>query len=68
MEPNLASEVIEALGGTTKAAEAIGAPITTVHSWKQKGEIPSWRRESVKRAAEKVGATLPERFLRSDAA
>jgi hypothetical protein len=35
-----ASEVIEALGGTTKAARRLGQQPNTVGNWKMRGRIP----------------------------
>ena len=41
----------EAFGGVTRLAEAIDAPITTVHSWLTRGRIPAWRQAAIMAAA-----------------
>ena len=45
-----ANDIIERLGGATKAARKLGLSITTVHSWGRRGSIPAWRVEAVQRA------------------
>ncbi|WP_187967917.1 carph-isopro domain-containing protein [Aquibium microcysteis] len=37
---NPAARVIGMMGGLTKLARAIDAPVTTVQAWKTRGEIP----------------------------
>lgn len=37
---NPAARVIGMMGGLTKLARAIDAPVTTVQAWKMRGEIP----------------------------
>lgn len=39
-------------------ADAIGAPIQTVHQWKTTGDIPPWRRSTVLAAAQRQSVTL----------
>lgn len=36
-------DIIEALGGAKAISKQIGVPLTTVHSWKRAGSVPSWR-------------------------
>lgn len=50
--------LIEALGGVTSVARRLGEPNSTVHSWKQKGRIPRWRRPSVLAIAREEGIEL----------
>lgn len=40
------SQIIDALGGYAKAADALGVPAGTVSAWKTRGSIPSayWHR------------------------
>lgn len=38
-----AEQFINALGGTVAVANALGAPPSTVSSWKQANSIPHWR-------------------------
>ena len=45
-----ALQMIEALGGSAKAARRLGIPLTTVDSWKRKNAIPHWRLPSVEAA------------------
>lgn len=56
---NPVAELIAAFGGTTAASRAIGAPITTVDTWKSTGRIPHWRMEAVRKAAEDAKIDLP---------
>lgn len=39
--------LINSFGGLSKASRALGCPISTVNSWREKGRIPSWRRDPV---------------------
>lgn len=54
-----ASQVIDALGGTTAVANAIKAPTSTVHSWRT-GRIPESRLEHLKLLAKARRIALPE--------
>lgn len=51
---NIASKVIDALGGTSAVARMIEAPVTTVHSWRKIG-IPTSRLAHLKLAAHVAG-------------
>lgn len=53
------SDIIEALGGTSKVADALGAPPQTVSSWKAANSIPHWRMDGIKKLARKKGLDLP---------
>ncbi len=59
MGMNNATAIIQAFGGLSKAASAIGAPVSTVQHWRDTGRIPRWREQQVREAAVKVGLTLP---------
>lgn len=59
---DLTAAVIAAFGTPTKLARAIGEKVSTVHSWKQKGKIPRWRRVQIIAAAEREQISLPEDF------
>lgn len=63
----VAEAVIAALGGDTEIAKELGAPVSTVGSWKTDG-IPRWRRDAIKAVAARLGKTLPAEFLAQDAA
>lgn len=54
-----ADEVINALGGTTKVANLIEAPASTVHSWRTIG-IPKSRLAHLKLVAQTKGVSLPD--------
>lgn len=41
-------EIIEKVGGLTKAAKLFQVPISTIQYWQKKGEIPSWREDMIK--------------------
>lgn len=64
-QPNIAELVIQAFGGLTKTSEACGhRHVTTVDGWRRSGRIPSWRRPELIAAADRLGVTLPDEFLR----
>jgi hypothetical protein len=52
-----ASQIIDLLGGTVAVAEGIGAPPSTVSSWKVNG-IPDWRKAALEMLAARKGVTL----------
>ena len=54
-----ADRVIDALGGTSAVAKKIGAPTSTVHSWRKIG-IPASRFEHLKLLAQIEGTELPD--------
>lgn len=54
-----ADQVIDALGGTSKVAEKIDAPTSTVHSWRAIG-IPKSRLAHLRLIAAQEAVTLPE--------
>ncbi len=54
-----ADQVINALGGTSKVATLIEAPVSTVHSWRKIG-IPLSRLAHLRLVAEQSGTALPE--------
>jgi hypothetical protein len=57
------SEIINAFGGVSKLAKALGhANVTTVDGWKRKGRIPHWRRLEIVDAAKREGVELPQSF------
>jgi DNA-binding transcriptional regulator YiaG len=37
-------------GSVTGLARALGIPVTTVHEWKRRRRIPSWRIDAVRAA------------------
>jgi len=55
-----AADIIDALGGTSKVATALGLTASTVSSWKfsKTGKIPSWRMPAVRKLAKKWGVDL----------
>lgn len=50
--------IFEHLGEATAIAQAAGLPVQTVHSWKAKGNIPTWRRSVVSDAARRLEKAL----------
>lgn len=68
MPKNIAADVIAKFGGLEKASEAIGAPKSTVQSWRKAGRIPSWRKPQVIAAADRIGVALPSKYTASRAA
>lgn len=53
-----ASQIIDALGGTTAVATAMKAPPSTVHSWRKIG-IPDSRLEHIRLIAAQRKIVLP---------
>jgi hypothetical protein len=51
-------EIFDALGGHVEIASAISVPLTTVHSWKRSGYVPTWRIPALIALAETRGETL----------
>lgn len=52
------SEVIDAIGGTTKAAAALDVPMGTVAAWKHRDSIPSEYWPDVVRVAAEIGVVV----------
>lgn len=55
-------DIIIALGDTRWLAEKIGAPVTTVSNWKERGIPWHWRGE-IKQIAQRKRVSLPAEFL-----
>jgi hypothetical protein len=53
-----ASEIIERLGGAKSLSDELGAPYTTVASWKAKNFIPRWWHDAILAAALRLGKQL----------
>jgi hypothetical protein len=61
-----AVKTIEALGGLSATARALGLTVSTVQYWRDTKKIPKWRLESVARAlAEHPDAYKPKPRRRS---
>lgn len=58
MHASPAQFIIGKFGGLTKAAKAIGSPVTTVQGWKERGRIPQDRWEDIIEAARLIGEEL----------
>jgi hypothetical protein len=62
--PSLAERVIQAFGGSTRLARALGhRSASTVDSWRRAGRIPHWRRDEIAAAAASEGVRLPPDFV-----
>jgi len=53
-----AAQIVNALGGTSKVAEALDLTPSTVSSWKTAGRIPRWWMKEIKAIAKKQGVDL----------
>ena len=53
-----ATNIINALGGTSAVAKSLKLRPSTVSSWKTSGKIPEWRMEAVERVAADKGINL----------
>jgi len=55
-----AGKIIDVLGGTSAVARALGAPPSTVSSWRKNG-IPHWRWAALHDLAERMGLSFDQR-------
>lgn len=53
-----AADIIQILGGDTAVARAIGAPLSTVNSWKRFNFIPEWRQPKLLELANQLDKAL----------
>ncbi len=67
-EPSIATETINAFGGTTDASAALGVPYTTVDTWRRKGKIPGWRWPQIRAVAQENNIDLPQGAVCGEAA
>ena len=63
MNTEIITEIIETFGGQTAMADALDVPISTVESWRTRGNIPRWRHDSIIKAARGRKITLPQQFI-----
>ena len=54
-----AGPIIEAFGGIRPMAAKLGAPVSTVQGWKQRGTIPAGRMAEIRNVAAQHDITLP---------
>ena len=54
------ADILEELGGVTAIANETGIPLTTVHSWKRTGFVPSWRIPALVALAQRLGKGVSE--------
>lgn len=59
-EPGTADAIICKFGSAAGLARALGVPMTTVASWRQKNVIPHWRRDALKELAGQHGFALSD--------
>ncbi|WP_166675228.1 hypothetical protein [Novosphingobium sp. PhB55] len=57
---NTVAEILESLGGVSAVSKETGIPITTVHTWKRTGFIPSWRIPALVKMARRLRKPLKE--------
>lgn len=55
-------QFIDAVGGTTSVARAMGISPSTVSSWKAAGNIPKWRVRDLATVAAEQGIAMPSEF------
>jgi antitoxin MazE len=58
----LGKRVIDAFGGPVRMARAMGWPISTIDSWKDKDSIPRWRLRDIRSVAQAEKVVLPDDF------
>ncbi len=51
-------QIIDALGGTGKVADALDLTPSTVSTWKTAGNIPKWRMDGIRKLARKAGVDV----------
>lgn len=52
------SDIIAMLGGDNVVRLAIGAPLSTVNSWKRHNNVPEWRKHKLLELAVRKGVPL----------
>jgi hypothetical protein len=64
---NYVASIIAAFGGVRPMARAINRPVSTVHSWKDRGSIPDEHKRDVLTTAQALGLNLgPADFFPAD--
>ncbi|WP_289144973.1 helix-turn-helix transcriptional regulator [uncultured Sphingobium sp.] len=53
-----ASDIIDALGGTSAVARELDLPPSTVSSWKSGDRIPKWRKPGVQAMADRLNIDI----------
>lgn len=53
-------DILQELGGVKAVADATGIPLTTVHTWKRTGFVPSWRVPTLVSMAQRLGKPITE--------
>lgn len=53
-----AAQIVDALGGTVKVANALDLTPSTVSSWKGSGKIPRWWMRDINALAQQTGVDL----------
>lgn len=56
-------EIFKAFGNPTALSTAIGVPMQTAWDWRNKSEIPPWRRPSILDASKRLSIKLPEEAI-----
>ena len=56
---NIASAIVNSLGGTVAVSNALDLAPSTVSSWKKSGKIPRWWMPQIELFAEKQNIDLP---------
>jgi hypothetical protein len=47
-------------GSVRETARKLGIPVTTIHHWRQTGQIPHWREEYIRSVARSLGVNVDE--------
>jgi len=62
-----AKNIIDAFGGLTKAAKAMGLPISTVQGWvRGRGYVPVWQISLVHKSGKKIGLDCTKFWVPDD--
>lgn len=49
------SKIVRCYGSFTALAKRLGIPLTTVHGWKLRDNVPDWRADKIKEIAKEDG-------------
>lgn len=61
------SDIIQHFGGTSRMAEYLDVPISTVDSWKRYNQVPRWRQPQILDLAHKLNQPIaPTDFPTAD--
>jgi len=58
MDEKSITEFIQSFGGQTALATALSVKVTTVDSWRRRGNIPHWRLDALRKACKRFNVDM----------